>query len=310
MKDFSRKDVRDAYRVFFDRAPENQAAVEHHYSQNDSLAKLLETLWNSAEFQVRLKKTTPVQVVPKSERTERLSLHDTCTGKYFLPADAFQDVIANTIIMGDIFDKHIYETAKRYIKHGTAVLDVGSNFGQMAVLFSRLVGDSGVVHAFEADDFVFRILNKNIAVNSCANIVAHFGAVHNIGGEMLRFPVQDFQSFGTYGSYGIDYTNSMAGDRFVKTITIDDLDLILPISFMKIDVQGGDLLVLKGAEKTIKKNRMAIIFEYESSLEDELGLNFQDYIDFVRFINYRFEKVFLGHNFLIVPSDYPKDSKK
>ena len=310
MKDFSRKDVRDAYRVFLDRAPENQAAVEHHYSQNDSLAKLLETLWNSEEFQNRLKKTTPVQVVPKSERTERLSLHDTCTGKYFLPADACQDVIANAIIMGEIFDESIYETAKLYIKPGTAVLDVGSNFGQMAVLFSRLVGDSGVIHAFEADDFVFQILNKNIAVNNCANIVAHFGAVHNISGEMLRFPVQDFQRFGTYGSYGIDYTNSMAGDRFVKTITIDDLDLIIPISFMKIDVQGGDLLVLKGAEKTIKKNRMAIIFEYEYLFEDELGLNFQDYIDFVRSINYRFEKVVLAHNFLIVPSDYPKDSKK
>jgi FkbM family methyltransferase len=310
MKDFSRKDVRDAYRVFLDRAPENQAAVEHHYSQNDSLAKLLETLWNSEEFQARLKKMTQVQVAPKSERTERLSLHDTCTGKYFLPADAYQDVIANTIIMGEIFDESIYETAKRYIKPGTAVLDVGSNFGQMAILFSRLVGDSGVVHAFEADDFVFRILNKNIAVNNCANIVAHFGAVHNISGEMLRFPVQDFERFGTYGSYGIDYTNSMVGDRFVKTITIDDLDLILPISLMKIDVQGGDLLVLKGAEKTIKKNRMPIIFEYEYSFEDELELNFQDYIDFVRSINYRFEKVVLSHNFLIVPSDYPKDSKK
>ena len=60
MKDFSQKDVRDAYRVFLDRAPENQAAVEHHYSQNDSLAKLLETLWDSEEFQDRLKKTTQI----------------------------------------------------------------------------------------------------------------------------------------------------------------------------------------------------------------------------------------------------------
>jgi hypothetical protein len=68
--------------------------------------------------------------------------------------------------------------------------------------------------------------------------------------------------------------------------------------------------VLKGAEKTIKKNKMPIIFEYEYSFEGELGLNFQDYVDFVHSINYRFEKVIVGNNYLIVPNDYPKDSKK
>ncbi len=310
MKDFSRKDIQDAYRVFLDRAPENQAVVEHHYSQNNSLAKLLETIWNSEEFQDRLKRTPQIQVVPKSKRTERLSLHDTNTGKFFLPADAYQDVIANAIIRGGIFDEPIYETAKRHIKPGTAVLDVGSNFGQMAVLFSRLVGDAGVIHAFEADDFVFQILSKNIAANHCANIVAHFGAVHDTSGEMLRFPIQDFERFDSYGSYGIDYTNAKVGERFVKTSTIDDLDLMVPISFMKIDVQGGDLLALKGAEKTIAKNRMPIIFEYEYLFEGELGLNFQDYVDFVRSIHYRFEKVISGNNFLIVPHDYPKDATK
>jgi len=300
MKDYTREDVRHAYLIFLGREPENEKAVDDHCRSHKSLSELLYAFWSSDEF--KTKRLSEIKASQKSIRTNSLSLHETATGKYFLPTDAHQDGIANTIIKGGIFDTPIYEIAKQYIKHGTTVLDVGSNFGQMAVLFSKLVGDQGVVHAFEADDFVFHILEKNIFINNCFNIKAHFGAVHNVSGATLCFPVQDFERFGTYGSYGIDYKNTTQGGRQVKTMAIDDFEFELPISFMKVDVQGGDLFVLRGAVKTIEKYRMPIIFEYEYLFEDELSLNFQEYVDFVQSINYRFEKVILGQNYLIVPN--------
>lgn len=234
----------------------------------------------------------------KSQRTNKVSLYKTVTGNYYLPEDAHQDDIANSIKNNLIFDVEIYEIAKKYIKPGSIALDVGSNFGQMAILMSRLVGEKGIVHAFDADDFVFQILEKNIKEN-CTNIIPHFGAVHNKSGETLFFPVQDFERFGTYGSYGIDYVNNKG--RPVKTITVDEIQYDLPVSFMKIDIQGGDLLALKGAVKTIEKHKMPIIFEYEYLFEQELHLNFQEYIDFVNSINYRFVRVINGQNYLIAP---------
>jgi FkbM family methyltransferase len=234
----------------------------------------------------------------KSRRSNDLTLYKTVTGKYYLPSKAYQDLIANAIKNNRIFDIEIFEVAKKYIKPGTAVLDVGSNFGQMAILMSKLTGEKGVVHAFDADDFVYEILTKNIKENS-TNIIPHYGAVHDKGNETLFFPVQDFERFGTYGSYGIDYVNNKG--RAVKTIKIDDIHFDLPVSFMKIDVQGGDLFALKGATQTIAKHKMPIIFEYEYSFEEELNLCFQDYIDFVHSINYKFHKVINGQNFLIIP---------
>ena len=47
---------------------------------------------------------------------------------------------------------------------------------------------------------------------------------------------------------------------------------------------------------------MPIIFEYEYLFEEELNLSFQEYIDFVQSINYRFERVIMGQNYLIVPN--------
>jgi FkbM family methyltransferase len=235
----------------------------------------------------------------KSKRTRALTYHETATGNYFLPTDAHGDLVANAIKAGWTFDSEIVNLARRYGREGTVVLDVGANFGQMSVLFSRMVGDAGRVYAFEADDFVFEILQKNIAANRrTGKIVPIFGAVYHTAGETLFFPVQDFQRFQSYGSYGIDYNGGPG--RPVKTITIDSLNIEDPISFMKVDIQGGDLQALQGAVETIKRHRMPIIFEYEYAFEDELKMSFQDYVDFVQSIDYRFEKV-VSQNFLVVP---------
>lgn len=256
----------------------------------------LQKIVNSLGYKIsKFDKNTSLK---KSFKSNALSLFETKTGKYFLPTHAHQDVIAIAIKQDKIFDEPILEIAKKYIKSNTIVLDVGSNFGQMAILMSQFVGNEGYVYAFEADDFVFDILEKNVAENS-AKVKAVFGAVHDKSNETLYFPVQDFEKFGTYGSYGIDYVNGKG--RPVKTIKIDDIEFEKPVSFMKIDVHGGDLFALKGAVQTIKKYKMPIIFEYEYSFEDDLNLCFQDYVDFVNEIGYKFSKVSMGQNYLILP---------
>jgi len=239
----------------------------------------------------------------RSRRTDRLTEYRTVTGTYFLPTDAPGDLIAEAIRNNRVFDEPILDVARRYVAPGTTVLDVGSNFGQMAVLLSRMVGSDGVVHAFDADDFVYSILEKNCSRNA-TNIVTHFGAVHDVAGQTLHFPVQDFRRFDTYGSYGIDYVKGEG--RPVKTITIDQIPFEKPVSFMKVDVQGGDLFALRGAVETIRRHQMPIVFEYEYLFEDELKLSFQEYVDFVRSIDYRFEKVIMGQNYLIVPTSSPR----
>jgi FkbM family methyltransferase len=236
----------------------------------------------------------------RSVRTKALSYFETATGNYYLPSDAHGDEIACAIKAGRIFDVEIVDIARRHIKPGTAALDVGANFGQMSILFSDMVGEGGKVYAFDADDFVFDILSKNIAANGReGRVVPVFGAVHSVSNQTLYFPVQDFVRWQTYGSYGIDYTNKSG--RPVPTVTIDELDIAEQVSFMKVDVQGGDLHAMRGAVKTIAKNRMPILFEYEYHFEADLKLSFQEYVEFVAEIGYRFESVINGYNYLIVP---------
>lgn len=235
-----------------------------------------------------------------SVRNRHLTYVETRTGKYYLPRDAVGDVVALAIRSDQVYDAEIVDVARHYVKPGTAVLDVGANFGQMSLLFSELAGERGKVYSFDADDFVYEILTKNIEANGRQDrIVPVFGAVHDEPARTLYFPEQDFVRFDSYGSYGIDY-NASSG-RAVPSITIDSLDIREPVSFMKVDVQGGDLLAMRGAVRTIARHRMPIVFEYEYRFEDEYGLCFQDCVDFVSSIDYRFHKVINGQNYLVVP---------
>ncbi|MFM7852621.1 MAG: FkbM family methyltransferase [Flammeovirgaceae bacterium] len=259
--------------------------------------KIIRKILHVFGYDVLFAKKRPL---PKSKRTDKLTFHNTKTGNYYLPTDAVNDIVANTIINNQIFEKEVVDLAAKYIKPNTAVLDIGSNFGQMSILFSNLVGDKGKVYAFDADNWIFEILKKNIEANNKKNnIIPHFGAVHNVDDEILYFPVQDFEKFEAYGSYGIDY-NATKG-REVKSFTIDSLNIQEEISFMKIDIQGGDLQAMQGAIKTIEKNKMPILFEYEYHFEEDYNLSFQDYVDFVQSINYKFHKNINGHNYLVIP---------
>ena len=226
------------------------------------------------------------------------SYHETPTGNYYLP-EIKTDAVANAIRSGGIFEPEILEVAQQYIKEGSTVLDVGANFGQMTVLFSKMVGKNGTVYSFEAEPTVSKYLQQNVDANNCENVKLVFGAVHNEDDKILIFPEIDFKKFGTYGSYGLNPTAKVG--REIKTVTIDSLNIETPISFMKVDIQGGDLFALQGATRTIAKHKMAVIFEYEEQFQSEFGSCFQDYVDFVDKINYRFVKTVKEINYVIVP---------
>lgn len=261
------------------------------------MKQMLKSIASKLGFEVRRPDVT--KRGSSTRLSDELEFYKTPLGDFYVPSGATDDVIVNCIKEGIIFEPEIVETAKRFAKKDSVVLDVGANFGQMSVLFSDMVGHHGTVYAFEADDFVFDVLKKNIAATHRKNIEPIFGAVFNDSGKELFFPKQDFKRFDAYGSYGID-PNASSG-RKVRSLMIDDIDFTKPISFMKIDVQGSDLFAMQGARETIRKHQMPILFEFEQQFQDEFGTSFQDYVDFVDSIDYKFTDVINQINFLITP---------
>lgn len=266
-----------------------RATIEFEVVDDNSFAKLASIYYRGVSFEEQL----------TSVGHPILECYETPLGVYFLPTNAPGDLIRKYMAAGRISDEQIVNQAARFIKKGTVVLDLGANFGQMSIIFSKLTGPDGFVWSFEAQKYVHYILNKNLHANGADNVKAFNVAVMDNSEGYVRFPAPDFTIHPSYGSFGIDPSNR-EGEP-VKKIRIDDLGVDKPISLMKIDIQGADLLAMKGARETINKHRMPIIFEYEKDLDQVFGTSLQDYVNFVNEIGYKFETAIGDSNFVIVP---------
>ena len=230
-----------------------------------------------------------------------VTFYRTATGNYFLPTLAKNDGVAGIIKSGQLFEPEVIAVAKECIKPGTVVVDIGSNYGQMAVHFSTFTGPEGLVIGFEAQKYCHAILQKNITANGKENVRAIYGAVFDGSRKQVFFPEPDFERFPSYGSYPVQLDGSSVTS--VDTLTVDELQIERPISFLKVDIQGSDLYALRGARATILRHRMPILFEFEQQFQAEFGTTFQDYVDFVQSIGYRFDKIIMGINYLVVPDE-------
>ncbi|MGQ0739156.1 MAG: FkbM family methyltransferase [Bacteroidota bacterium] len=141
-------------------------------------------------------------------------------------------------------------------------------------------------------------MTKNILANNCSNIYLFEKAVWHKNGDTLFFPEPDMDSPAPYSGNSV-YTNKRGIP--VETITIDSLHIKEPISFMKIDIEGADIFALKGARETILRNKMPVIFEYTQHMQDVYQTTFNDYVEFVESVNYKFQEIILGVNYLILP---------
>jgi len=145
------------------------------------------------------------------------------------------------------------------IRPGHQVYDVGSNAGQYAMLFSRLVGGKGSVMAFEPDPEMARKLRENLSLNRIVNVEVVESAVGSRSGTA------QFDSTG--GGTG---HLSAAGSVAVSMLTLDQLGR--DPDFIKIDVEGHESDVLEGARETIARKRPPLLIELHNPEQDrEVG---------------------------------------
>ncbi len=231
---------------------------------------------------------------------KKLKYYKTKTGNYYLPKYAYKDIIRNCIINDTIFDDHIYQIAKEYIKPNSIVLDLGSNFGQLGILFSKIQKDVDV-YCFESSRYIFEILKKNIDINN-ANAIPFNCVIGNKSGTKLKIKTASLKDYNTYGSNIIEIANDQNNDfEEVEQKKIDDFDFKKKITFMKIDIQGYDLMALKGSIKTILKHKMPIVFEYSPEYSEQLNYTFSDFEKFIESIDYYVVKKIDYYNYLIKP---------
>jgi FkbM family methyltransferase len=153
---------------------------------------------------------------------------------------------------------------------GDTVLDLGACWGDTALYFASKVGDAGKVYSFEFIPDNIKLFRKNIDLNPHLKNRIH----------LVEQPVSNTSNIPLYfldngpGSR-IEFAPFAAQTGETTSITIDDFaesQAIEKIDFIKMDIEGAELLALKGAEKTIRKYRPKLAIAIYHSMEDFVSI--------------------------------------
>ncbi len=139
---------------------------------------------------------------------------------------------------------------------GDFVLDIGAHIGSYTLRYSRLVGEKGSVIAFEPGPENRRILRWNLRLNNTQNVEVRKDAL----GDFTGTAKLSLSSSSTGHSLRrLPQNINQSGELTVAVTKLDDIHLHR-VDFVKIDVEGYEMNVLKGGERTIlsRKPRMQI----------------------------------------------------
>src|SRR5215212_436389 len=195
-------------------------------------------------------------------------------------------------------------------KQGDIVVDIGANIGRYTIIASKRVGTNGKVVAIEAHPGNFEMLNRNIKLNRLTNVIPLNYAAYSKETKVKLY-VPDEES-----GYTIYHTlMERTGKKFVEVdaITLDYLLLqlngiregVVEVNWIKIDVEGVEFEVLKGATNVLSKSKdIALLIEVH-------GIdNYRPLMEFLNSYNFivEFEKTYETGDKHIVLRKY--DSKK
>lgn len=192
---------------------------------------------------------------------------------------------------GGIYEPHIFDFIRYNLKvESKNIIDVGANFGFHSLEFADMVGNSGTVYAFEPQRLIYYQLCANIIINGYDNINAYNVAIGDRSDSVL-IENPDYYSSETI-NIGNSHINAYTDNHnnVVKLKKLDDYNFN-NVHVIKIDVQGYEPYVIRGATNTIKQNQPFIFIEIEPPQLQIYGFTETDVFNELSKLGYSLKKI-------------------
>lgn len=213
-------------------------------------------------------------------------------GKFLVSSD---DGICKHISQGKFWDEFLKSYIDKYSNLSKIALDIGANLGFHSIYMAKKFRQ---VHAFEPQRLIYYQLCGNIYLNRAENVYAYNLACYSDSCKM-QCPAnkQDQGLLLGLTENGINYDvlKDTGGVRFekaqdgIEAITIDFLNF-KDVGLIKIDAEGADLHIMKGAKETIKKNKPVLLFETHCATGIYTDTP-ADYFAFLTDLGYKWEEI-------------------
>lgn len=192
--------------------------------------------------------------------------------------------------MGTPYEQGCSEFIYRYLKPGMTFFDIGANQGIYTLIASRQVKENGKVVAFEPIPSVMEKLKRNILINKIKNVNPEQMAVSQAESkEEMYVCIDGWESLSSLREPAEDVlcrkeiiqVRTTSLNKYVEYHNIKRIDL------MKIDVEGGELDVLKGGDKLWLDHRPVVTCEIEDKRTNQWNYHASNIVDYLNNQDYQ-----------------------
>jgi len=194
-----------------------------------------------------------------------------------------RSAIGRALFMKGEFDPAVFDPIRAALKPGGTFLDVGANIGYYSLLALDIVGPSGQVHGFEIDRRPARCLRRTAAAYGLQNLFLHEIAIGDREGPAR---------FSLCSESGHSRVSDNGEGLAVPMTTLDSwraASSVQKIQAVKLDIEGGELWALKGAQRLLREERPVLVCEVFEGLEQRSGYRCDDLLSLLQQLDYEIE---------------------
>lgn len=172
--------------------------------------------------------------------------------------------IGGSLINYGEYSEQEWKLLEQVTPEGGVMIEVGAHLGAHTIPLCRKIGPKGKVFAFEPQPILFQNLCANLALNGFMNCYAFNQACGQDKGKLI-IPDIAYTKQGNFGGIQLQWFKDCQFGQHVDIINLDSLKL-KALNLLKLDVEGMEHVVLKGAQQTIK--RCSPVIYAENHFED------------------------------------------
>jgi FkbM family methyltransferase len=275
-------DVRWCYRLLLGREPEAHGLRGYvHMVTNNPVTRdeLVSFFVSSSEFRNRL-----VETYGNSQGTPV----GTTIGELTIYVDSEDTAIGSSLRKSGVYEPDVTAMVRKYLKSGDCFVDCGASFGYFSALAGVIVGAEGSVISFEPGPQNQSLLLLNLIANGI------------VTGEVHQVALSDNVGIYRYGGTGANGSispfdgdpNHLGTYDLVRSTTLDNIVGSRRIDMMKVDVEGAEGRVFRGAEQTLKRCAPVLVFEFSPpSLVVTSGMGGDELLQFLEALDYSIDIV-------------------
>jgi FkbM family methyltransferase len=207
------------------------------------------------------------------------------------------DLISEDIKTYGVWEPEVTNYLIKNIKPHETIIEVGANIGYYTVLMAKLVSPSGRIYSYEANGEAYDLANLSLNINGLSEIVKlkNMGILDKTGNAILSHEQSNIHSFlmTNIGATHIVPTKDNCGlKKNIRTVSLDeDLSGLKNVDWLKMDIEGSELLALRGAKRIISSSpNLKIVMEWSPRMLMNFG-SVSDLIDLLHGYGFKFYEI-------------------